>query len=79
MDAIKEAEAHGVSLSLNGGKLIFKAEAKPSAELLAKLKEHKAGIVTLLRITSAGSCASAATSRPSWWPEPHPRIVKEPP
>jgi hypothetical protein len=23
--------------------------------------------------------ASAATSRPSWWPQPHPRIVREPP
>ena len=75
---LKEAAACGVKLLLSGGKLKLKAEAKPPDELLAKLKEHKAGIVALLR-QEADEAASAATSRPSWWPEPHPRIARETP
>ncbi|WP_036258180.1 hypothetical protein [Methylocapsa aurea] len=46
---IKEASACGVLVSLNGDRLALKAVAKPPADLLAKLREHKAAIVTLLR------------------------------
>jgi hypothetical protein len=74
---LKEAAACGVKLLLSGGKLKLKAETRPPDALLAKLKEHKAGIVALLQ--EVDEAASAATSRPSWWPEPHPRIVREPP
>ena len=75
---LKEAATCGVKLRLRSGKLQLKAEAKPPDELLAKLKEHKAEIVALLR-READETASAATSRPSWWPLPHPRITREPP
>jgi hypothetical protein len=44
----------------------------------------QAEIVALLRqksdeVTNAVSTPASPTSRPSWWPEPHPRIVREPP
>jgi hypothetical protein len=46
---IKEAADCGVRVSLNGASLALKAVTKPSDELLAKLREHKAEIVALLR------------------------------
>lgn len=46
---ILEATKAGVSLSLNGDRLALKAATKPSADLLASLKQHKAEIVALLR------------------------------
>ena len=75
---LKEAADCGVCVNLNGGRLQLKAETKPPDELVAKLKQHKAEIVALLR-QEVDEAASAATSRPSWWPEPHPSIVREPP
>src|ERR1700730_3123574 len=75
---LKEAATCGVKLRLRSGKLQLKAEAKPPDELLAKLKEHKAEIVALLR-READETASAATSRPSRWPKPHPHMAREPP
>jgi hypothetical protein len=50
---IKEAADCGVSVSLNGDSLALKAATKPSASLLAKLKQHKAEIVAALRLESA--------------------------
>jgi hypothetical protein len=49
---IKEAIDCGVSVSLNGDKVTVKASARPSPELLAKLREHKGEIVALLRKTA---------------------------
>jgi len=46
---IKAAAAAGVELTLNGDKLIMKASAKPSDELLAEIKAHKAEIVAHLQ------------------------------
>jgi hypothetical protein len=46
---IKEAAALGVRVNLNGDSLALKAATKPPADLLAKLKQHKAEIVALLR------------------------------
>jgi hypothetical protein len=50
---IKQAAVCGVSVSLNGDSLALKAATKPSASLLAKLKQHKAEIVAALRLESA--------------------------
>jgi hypothetical protein len=50
---IKRAADCGVSVSLNGDSLALKAATKPSASLLAKLKQHKAEIVAALRLESA--------------------------
>lgn len=75
---LKEAADCGVRISLNGRSLALRAPVKPPESLLAKLKNHKAGIVALLR-QQANEAASAATSRRPWWPNAHPRIVKEPP
>jgi hypothetical protein len=47
---IKQAADFGVSVSLNGDSLALKAATKPSASLLAKLKQHKAEIVAALRL-----------------------------
>jgi hypothetical protein len=47
---IKQAADCGVSVSLNGDSLALKAATKPSASLLAKLKQHKAEIVAALRL-----------------------------
>jgi hypothetical protein len=74
---LKEAADCGVLVNLNGDSLALKATTKPPASLLAKLKEHKVEIVALLRQET--EAAGAATSRPSWWPKPHLRIVREPP
>ena len=46
---IKQAADCGVSVSLNGDSLALTAATKPSASLLAKLKQHKAEIVAALR------------------------------
>jgi hypothetical protein len=75
---IEQAADCGVRVSLNVDSLVLKAATKPPAALLAKLEQHKAEIVALLR-QEADEAASAATSRPSWWPKPHPDIVREPP
>ena len=45
---IKDAAAAGVQISLDGDKITLKAKAKPSDELLVKLKAQKAEIVSLL-------------------------------
>ena len=55
--------------ALDVDNLVLKAATKPPAALLAKLEQHKAEIVALLR-READETASAATSRPSWWPKP---------
>jgi TubC N-terminal docking domain len=73
---IKEAADCGVRLNLNGDSLALKATTNPPASLLANIKAHKAEIVALLR-QEADEATNAATSRPPWWPEPHPRIVRE--
>jgi hypothetical protein len=52
---IKEAAECGVRISLNGRNLALKAPAKPSAALLAKLKQHKAEIAALLQQGAAPS------------------------
>jgi hypothetical protein len=46
---IKQAADCGVRASPNGDSLALKAATKPSASFLAKLKQHKAEIVALLR------------------------------
>src|SRR5208337_4993733 len=46
---IKEAADCGVRVHLKGEGLALRAATKPSASLLAKLKQHKAEIVALLR------------------------------
>jgi len=50
---LKEAEASGVTFGLNGDKLAIKFAAKPSPDLLVRIREHKAGIVELLRQEAA--------------------------
>jgi hypothetical protein len=47
---IKEAAKCGVRVGLNGDSLALKACAKPPADLLAKLRAHKAEIVAALRL-----------------------------
>jgi TubC N-terminal docking domain len=47
-DIIKDAAAAGVQISLDGDKITLRAKAKPSDELLVKLKAQKAEIVSLL-------------------------------
>jgi hypothetical protein len=56
---IKEAADCGVRINLNGDRLALNAVTKPSASLLAKLKQHKAEIVAVL-LQEAGIA----------WPEP---------
>jgi len=46
---IQKAAECGISLSLNGDNVAFKASAKPSPDMLAALKQHKPEIVALLR------------------------------
>jgi hypothetical protein len=74
-----ETKVSRIFLSVKVPRMAGKIQlARPPDELLAKLKQHKAEIVALLQ-QEVDEAASAATSRPSWWPEPHPRIVREPP
>jgi hypothetical protein len=48
--AILHAAAEsGVLISLHGGSLAVEASTQPSDELLSYIKEHKAGLVELLR------------------------------
>jgi hypothetical protein len=46
---LRDAAECGVSLSLNGANVAFKAAVRPPPALLARLREHKAEIVALLR------------------------------
>lgn len=46
---LKDAASAGVALSLNGDNIAFKATTRPHADLIARLREHKAEIVALLR------------------------------
>jgi TubC N-terminal docking domain len=46
---IQQAAECGIRLSLNGDNVAFKASTKPSSDMLAALKKHKAEIVALLR------------------------------
>jgi hypothetical protein len=60
---IKDAAAAGVQINLDGDKITLKAKAKPSDELLVKLKAQKAEIVSLL-----AACKFLAAVR-TIWPE----------
>lgn len=51
---IKEADACGVRVSLNGDGLALKASAKPSDELLAKAQRNKRSTITILRRKAGG-------------------------
>src|SRR3984893_11124532 len=48
--ACRNLAQRGHRVSLNGDSLALKAATKPSASLLAKLKQHKAEIVAALRL-----------------------------
>jgi hypothetical protein len=54
---LREATSCGVAVSLNGDSLALKATSKPSPALLEKLREHKAEILTLLRMEIAAEAA----------------------
>ncbi len=43
-----EAWKKGIELSVNGDKLHFEADSKPSGDLLNRLKEHKAELLRFL-------------------------------
>jgi hypothetical protein len=51
--ACRNLAQRGHRVSLNGDSLALMAATKPSASLLAKLKQHKAEIVAALRLESA--------------------------
>ena len=48
-EVLGAAEAAGVEVGVDGDGLTLEASGQPSAELLAKLKAHKAEIIELLR------------------------------
>jgi hypothetical protein len=64
---LRDAAECGVVLSLNGANVAFKAAVRPSPELLARLREHKAEIVALLAAEAAPppSAAVSADTRAS--------------
>ena len=71
----------GVRLEVEGGKLIVEFSGEAPDGLLAKLKEHKLSIVSILKQEAAviRPLEPEERARPSWWPKPQPRIAREPP
>jgi hypothetical protein len=67
---VREAAERGVRVSLNGDNVALKAAVKPSSELLAKLREHKRGIVALLRREARAETEKDET--PLEWRSPDP-------
>jgi hypothetical protein len=65
LTVLKDATDSGVRISLKGDNLAFKATVRPPPELLAKLREHKAEIVALLRQVVCADPAQPFSPRPT--------------
>ena len=57
-NALKAARAAGISLAIEGNKLVVEAPTPPSPEIVENISRHKAEILNLLR--SAAAAWSAA-------------------
>jgi hypothetical protein len=51
--ALKAAHAAGIRIDVDGDNLTLDADAEPPAEILARLKAHKRGVIDLLLLRSA--------------------------
>ncbi|AJE20326.1 hypothetical protein [Azotobacter chroococcum] len=60
------AQAEGVVLALSGGRLTWKADHQPPAELLAGIKAHRLEIVAALRVANDAQPASSEPRRNAW-------------
>jgi hypothetical protein len=61
---LRETTESGVAISLMGENLALKAAVRPPAELLAKIREHKAEIVALLRQGAVDELTKCSTLGP---------------
>jgi len=60
---LAEARAAGVTVRLEGGKVRLSAAAAPPAELLARLRRHRAELLGLLRREGCQRCGTPVSWR----------------